>query len=100
MGINFGQIKRVRLFWRDGDLKGARRANAVRVERCDGGDSFDYYGGVLLQVAHDRWAGLSIGITARPDTCGTQVLRTHAVLAAADQILRTATLDRPSVTSG
>jgi len=59
----------------------------------DGGDSFNYYGGVLLQVTRSRWAGLSVGITARPASCGAQVLHTRAIRAAADRILRGATLE-------
>jgi hypothetical protein len=40
----------------------------------DGGYSFNYYGGTLLHVSHARWAGLTVGLTARPSSCGTQVL--------------------------
>lgn len=63
----------------------------------DGGNSFNYYGGMLEKVAHGRWAGLVIGVTARPSTCGTQVLETHAVVATVTHLLRTAKLAGASV---
>ena len=61
-----------------------------------GGNSFNYYGGVLQEVQHDRWAGVVIGVTARPSTCGTQVLATHAVAAAVTHLLRSAKLSGAS----
>jgi len=65
----------------------------------DGGYSFNYYGGVLAKVAHARWAGLIVGLTARPNTCDSQVLHDHAAKAALTHLLRTATL-QDATTSG
>ena len=64
----------------------------------DGGNSFNYYGGTLLHVSHMRWAGLTVGLTARPSSCGTQVLHDHAVTVALTHLLRTATLQNASAT--
>lgn len=64
----------------------------------DGGYSFNYYGATLLHVSHARWAGLTVGLTARPSSCGTQVLHDHAVTVALTHLLRTATLQNASAT--
>jgi hypothetical protein len=58
----------------------------------DGSISYDYYGGLFVEVGHDRWAGLEIGVAADPGTCATRVLTSHAVAATVDQILRRALL--------
>jgi hypothetical protein len=63
----------------------------------DGGYSFSYYGGVLVKVAHARWAGPVVGLTARPSTCDSRVVHDHDAKAALTHLLRTATLQDATV---
>jgi hypothetical protein len=58
----------------------------------DGGYFFSYYGGALLSVAPARWAGLTVGVTARPTTCAPLVRGDRAVKLAVTHLLRSATL--------
>jgi hypothetical protein len=57
-----------------------------------GGYFFSYYGAMLLKVAPARWAGLAVGLTARPSACAPLVLHDRAVKVALTRLLRAATL--------
>jgi hypothetical protein len=63
----------------------------------DGGPSYAYYGETLLNVAHNRWAGLTVWIVAKPSTCTSRVLHNHTVKIALTHVLRTATLQHATV---
>lgn len=63
----------------------------------DAGPSYAYYGETLLNVAHDRWAGLTVWIVAKPGTCTSQVLHNHTVKVALTHLLRTASLQHAGV---